>query len=152
MIELHNVPGSSASIYMMINPNSIFFMSDFILAPSPKTPAVKFSSATGVLEMSGRSILEISNEFFEPIIEWVDDYEKNPPSETTVLARFEYFNTNASKSILNFFRRLELMHNKGISRVKIKWFCEQDDEAMEEAGAEYQQLLTLPFEVVSHEG
>lgn len=123
-------------------------MTDFILEPSTKTPAVHFNGQTGVLEMSGRSILELSNEFFEPIIGWVDDYEKNPPSETTVLARFEYFNTNSSKSILNFFKRLEALHQKGLSKVKIQWFCEQDDEAMEEAGAEYQMLLSLPFEVV----
>jgi hypothetical protein len=123
-------------------------MPDFVLEPSPKTPAVKFNSSTGVLEMSGRSIIEISNEFYEPIIGWVDDYEKNAPSETVVLARFEYFNTNSSKSILNLFRRLEAMHTRGKSNVKVKWYCEQDDEAMEEAGAEYQMLLSLPFEVV----
>jgi len=123
-------------------------MREFIVKASPKTPEINFNGSTGVLEMSGRSILEISNEFFAPIIGWVDDYGKNPSTETLVHARFEYFNTNASKSILDFFKRLEILHKNGKSNVRVKWFCAEDDEAMEEAGESYKTLLELPFEII----
>jgi len=123
-------------------------MSEFIVKASTKTPEINFNSATGVLEMSGRSILEISNDFFAPVIGWVDDYGKNPSTETVVNARFEYFNTNASKSILDFFKRLEILHAMGKSKVLVKWFCAEDDEAMEEAGESYKTLLTIPFEII----
>ena len=127
-------------------------MSEFIVKASTKTPEINFNGTTGLLEMSGRSMLEISNDFFAPIIGWVDDYGKNPPRETIVHARFEYFNTNASKSILDFFKKLELLHKEGKSNVHVKWFCAEDDESMEEAGESYKTLLSLPFEVIPVQG
>jgi len=123
-------------------------MSEFKLKGSTKTPEVHFNSTNGVLEMKGRSIPEISYEFYQPIIDWVDAYSQNPQEETLVHAKFEYFNTSSSKSILDFFKRLEQIHKNGKSNVTVKWFCAQDDEAMEEAGEEYKMLLTMPFEIV----
>jgi SiaC family regulatory phosphoprotein len=123
-------------------------MSEFIVKASTKSPEINFNGSTGVLELSGRSMLEVSNEFFAPVIGWVDDYGKNPSKQTLVHARFDYFNTNASKSILDFFKRLELLHIAGKSTVLVKWFCAQDDEAMEEAGESYKTLLNIPFEII----
>jgi hypothetical protein len=123
-------------------------MSDFILKASTKTPEINFNGQTGKLELSGRSIPEISNEFYQPVIEWVDTYGKNPQEETVVHAKFEYFNTSSSKQILDIFKKLEILHAKGKSKVSVKWFISEDDEAMEEAGEEYRLLLTMPFEIV----
>ena len=123
-------------------------MSDFILKASTKTPEINFNGKTGLLELSGRSIPEISNEFYQPIIAWVDSYGKNPQEETVVHAKFEYFNTSSSKQILDIFKKLDSLHTKGKSKVSIKWFIAEDDEAMEEAGEEYRLLLTMPFEIV----
>ncbi|MBK6524125.1 MAG: DUF1987 domain-containing protein [Crocinitomicaceae bacterium] len=123
-------------------------MSDFVLKGSTKTPEINFSQESGLLELSGRSIPEISFEFYQPIIAWVDDYGKNPKEETEVHAKFEYFNTSSSKQILDIFKKLEQLHANGKSRVKVKWFIAEDDEAMEEAGEEYRMLLTMPFEIV----
>jgi hypothetical protein len=123
-------------------------MSDFILKASTKTPKINFNGQTGKLELSGRSIPEISNEFYQPVIDWVDAYGKNPQEETVVHAKFEYFNTSSSKQILDIFKKLEILHSRGKSKVSVKWFISEDDEAMEEAGEEYRLLLTMPFEIV----
>lgn len=124
-------------------------MSDFKLKASTKTPEINFNAQTGKLELSGRSIPEISNEFYQPVIDWVDAYGKNPQEETVVHAKFEYFNTSSSKQIFDFFKKLEIMHSKGKSKVSVKWFINEDDEAMEEAGEEYRLLLTMPFEIIA---
>lgn len=123
-------------------------MSDFILEASTKTPEVNFNGQTGLLKLSGRSIPEISNEFYQPILDWVEDYGKNPQEETVLHAKFEYFNTSSSKQILDVFKKLEDLHANGKSKVKINWFVTIDDEAMEEAGEEYRLLLTMPFEII----
>lgn len=123
-------------------------MSDFVLKASTKTPEINFNGETGLLELSGRSIPEISNEFYQPVIEWVDAYGKNPQVETVVHAKFEYFNTSSSKQILDIFKKLDNLHANGKSNVKVKWFIAEDDEAMEEAGEEYRMLLNMPFEIV----
>jgi len=42
-----------------------------------KTPTVNFDPS-GKLELKGRSIPENSIEFYKPLMEWLDEYEKNP--------------------------------------------------------------------------
>jgi hypothetical protein len=122
-------------------------MEEFVLTASTKTPGVKLDASTGLLEISGRSIPEIATEFYNPMIDWVVEYGKDPKPETTVQVKFEYFNTSSSKSILDFFKKLEQIDASGKTRVNVKWFYETDDEAMEEAGMEYKMLLALPFEI-----
>lgn len=121
---------------------------DLNLKASTKTPEISFSGESGHLELSGRSIPEISYEFYQPVLEWVDAYGKNPQEETMVHAKFEYFNTSSSKQILDVFKKLENIHLNGKSRVKVKWFIAEEDEAMQEAGEEYKLLLKMPFEIV----
>jgi len=121
---------------------------DLKLKASTKTPEISFSRESGHLELSGRSIPEISYEFYQPVLDWVDAYGNNPQEETMVHAKFEYFNTSSSKQILDVFKKLENIHLKGKSRVKVTWFIAEEDEAMQEAGEEYKLLLKMPFEIV----
>ena len=120
-------------------------MTDLILEPSTKTPDIRFSFQSGILELKGRSIPEISSEFYKPLIDWVEIYSQQPQSETRMEVRLEYFNTSSSKSLLDVFKKLEDLHNLGKSKVSIRWYYIQEDESMEEAGQEYQLLLSLPF-------
>ncbi|MBX7095295.1 MAG: DUF1987 domain-containing protein [Flavobacteriales bacterium] len=122
-------------------------MSGFILEGSTKTPEIRFNGDEGILEISGRSIPEISSEFYQPIIDWVKAYGQSPKEETKVVARFEYFNTSSSKSILDIFKALEDIHKSGKSKVSIDWIYTEDDESMEEAGEEYRILLSVPFNI-----
>ncbi|MBK9192229.1 MAG: DUF1987 domain-containing protein [Crocinitomicaceae bacterium] len=123
-------------------------MDDLNLKASTKTPEISFNGESGHLELSGRSIPEISFEFYQPVLDWVDAYGKNPQEETMVHAKFEYFNTSSSKQILDVFKKLENIHLNGKSKVKVKWFIAEEDEAMQEAGEEYKLLLKMPFEIV----
>ena len=62
-----------------------------------KIPTILFNSEKGLIEMKGRSIVENAPGFYEPLIDWLNDYEKNPKPETTVNIHMEYFNTSSSK-------------------------------------------------------
>lgn len=124
-------------------------METFTLIGTTKTPQINLNAETGVLELSGRSIPEVSSEFYAPVFDWLMEYAKRPKAITTIEMKFEYFNTSSSKSIFDFFKKVELMHKSGTSAVNVKWFVEKDDEAMEEAGQEYKILLSpLPFEIL----
>ena len=122
-------------------------MRKYHLDGSAKTPLVDFDGETGVLELKGRSIPENSVEFFQPITEWLDEYETAPKRETIVEMKLEYFNTSSSKCILDLFKRLEKMN--GVSTdVKVNWYFETDDEDMAEAGEDYQAIVELPFTII----
>lgn len=114
---------------------------------SAKTPAVNFDSASGKLELKGRSIPENSVEFYKPLNDWIDTYGTNPCKKTIVDIKLEYFNTSSSKCILDLFKKLEKISTKG-TEVEVNWYFEQDDEDMEEAGEDYQAIIKLPFKMI----
>ena len=117
---------------------------------TPKTPTIKFEPQNGFLEIKGRSIPENSIEFYKPLIDWLEKYSGSPKPGTNVNIQLEYFNTSSSKCILDVFKKLESIHNKG-SQVVINWHYEEDDEDMLEAGEDYQAIINVPFKMIQIE-
>jgi len=122
-------------------------MDKLLIEGSPKTPTIEFDANSGVLLLRGRSIPENSIEFFQPLNDWLDQYAGTPNEKTTVEVRLEYFNTSSSKCILDFFKKLEKV-NGDTTSVHVNWYFETDDEDMEEAGEDYQAILSLPFSII----
>jgi len=121
-------------------------MENLTIEPSVKTPKVDFQTASGILEVEGRSIPENSTEFYRQIFEWLDAYIESPSGNTVFNFKLEYFNTSSSKCILDVLRKLEKIHKNGKS-VVVKWFYEEDDEDMMEAGENYQRIVSVPIEL-----
>ncbi len=116
-----------------------------------KTPYIKFDPEAGELIMKGRSIPENAVEFYKPLVDWLNEYAKNPKDKTTVKIQLEYFNTSSSKCILDVFKKLEEIHKKEGKEVVINWYYEEDDEDMLEAGEDYQSILKIPFRMIEIE-
>ncbi|MCK5171706.1 MAG: DUF1987 domain-containing protein, partial [Bacteroidales bacterium] len=113
------------------------------------TPAIILDKDNGVFEISGRSLPEDVTTFFEPVLNWLDDYQEEANDQTVFAFKLVYFNTASSKLILDILMKLEEMHENG-KEVLIKWFFPDDDEDMEEAGEEYADIVDVPFEQVSY--
>jgi hypothetical protein len=111
-----------------------------ILDANPETP---------IFEISGRSLPEDVVAFYEPILEWLDEYAQNPLSKTIFDFKLEYFNTASSKLLLDVLLKLEDMYDDG-NDVLVRWHFPDDDEDMEEAGEEYADIVEVPFEQVSY--
>ncbi len=123
-------------------------MNNLIIEESVKTPGILFASQTGILEIKGKSIPENSLEFYRPIFEWINAYTLEPFQTTELKVKLEYFNTSSSKCLLDVFRILETLNNKGKSKIKVSWYYEGDDEDMMEAGEDYSVLVKIPFELI----
>ena len=122
-------------------------MEDLKQEGSAKTPEVEFNPS-GELLLKGRSIPENSIEFYKPLIEWIESYSESPNSSTVLNVQLEYFNTSSSKCILDVFKKLESITG---SEVSVKWYYEEDDEDMLEAGEDYEAIIDLPFEMIEVE-
>lgn len=122
-------------------------MESLILVETSLTPSINFDAGTGKLEMKGRSIPENSLEFYQPVYEWLDTYLGSPCDKTIVHVQFDYFNTSSSKCILDILKRIDKLEEKG-KDVLIKWYYDENDEDMMEAGEDYSDLLEAPFELI----
>lgn len=61
----------------------------------------------------------------------------------------EYFNTSSSKCLYDILKEIKYLSDQG-KEVNVRWYYEQDDEDMMEAGEDYSDLLDLPFVFVEH--
>jgi len=122
-------------------------MESLSIEGTTKTPTIKFDADLGLIEIKGRSIPENSIEFYKPLVEWLDKYNKVAKSLTKVNVQLEYFNTSSSKCILDVFKKLEGIH-KSNNEVIINWYYEEDDEDMLEAGEDYESIIRVPFKMI----
>ncbi len=108
-------------------------------------PGVILNKKTGVFEISGHSCPEDAGEFYEPIFNWLDEYKKQPLQSTTLDFKMTYFNTVTAKVFYLIMTRMEDLSFSGYD-VKIRWFYNEGDEDLEEAGAEFEKILNVNFE------
>ncbi|MFO7658936.1 MAG: DUF1987 domain-containing protein [Bacteroidales bacterium] len=113
------------------------------------TPRIILDADKELLEISGRSLPEDVTAFYEPVLNWLNEYSENPNKNTVFNFKLTYFNTASSKLLLDILMKLEELHEKGHD-VLIKWHYPEDDEDMEEAGEEYADIVDVPFEQVSY--
>ena len=125
-------------------------MEPLILAATDDTPEVHLDAGAGKFEFSGKSLPEDVTTFYQPIFDWMDSYFESPNDESIFVFKMTYFNTASSKVILDVLMKLEEAVEDG-KDVKVKWYFEEDDEDMEEAGEEYSEIVEVPFEFIEME-
>jgi len=110
------------------------------------TPNVILDPVNNLFEISGRSLPEDVVVFYQPVMQWLDELDKDPIQNMLLSIKLEYFNTASSKLILDILLKLEAMFQKG-TRLKVKWYFLSNDSDMKEAGEEYSEIVELPFEL-----
>ncbi len=113
------------------------------------TPKIMLDAENEVMEISGRSLPEDVSSFYEPVLNWLNEYAENPNKKTAFNFKLTYFNTASSKLLLDILMKLEEMHEKG-NDVLIRWHFPEDDEDMAEAGEEYADIVDVPFEQIPY--
>lgn len=113
------------------------------------TPSVFFDPESGHFKLEGRSIPENPGEFFDVLIEWLEDYFKETTLKTVFDINLEYVNSGSSKYLLGVFRVFKeaIAANKD---VEIRWHYEEDDEAIEGLGEHYKSAMGIPFNLVEY--
>lgn len=115
-------------------------MDALIIEQTDDTPTVHLDLAGGKFEFSGKSLPEDVTTFYEPVFNWLKQYEDEADGENTFDFKMTYFNTASSKIILDILMRLEEI-SEGGKKINIAWYYEEDDEDMQEAGEEYSEIV-----------
>lgn len=111
------------------------------ISATNETPDVVLDASLGQFEITGRSLSDNPQGFYQAVLKWLGDYAVAPISETHFTFKFEYLNTESAKSILDILTMLE-----SIRGAKVSWHFNEDDEDMEEIGEELAELVNVPFE------
>lgn len=122
-------------------------MNSIQIDATDKTPFVYFNRETGVFELKGKSIPSDAEEFYAPILNWLDEYVKTPAMKTTIHVDLDFFNISSSKRLLFIMYKLNEMADSGHD-VDLKWYYFDDDDDMYEVGQDYAFMVKVPFEFV----
>ncbi len=120
-------------------------MKNLSIIPSASwMPSVDFDVEKGIFSFSGRSYPEDAVNFYEPLIQFIEEYSLQPLETSTFIFKFEYYNTATSKQIMRILLIIakKLLQN---SKTTIQWHFEEDDSDTENAGYRYKQLVKELF-------
>ncbi len=122
-------------------------MNPLIIQPTIDSPYVYLDKQNNQFEISGKSLPENVNIFYQPIIDWFNEYFRNPNEETVINFKLDYLNTASSKALLSLLLVVEDAVKNG-HHARIKWYYEEDDEDMKDIGEEYSNIIQVPFEII----
>jgi hypothetical protein len=124
-------------------------MERVVIDSGKKTPHITLDPE-GLIKMSGRSIHEDPAKFFDPLVDWIQEYCNNPKEVTTVEIQLEYFNSGSAKYILSILQILISITARDLKLV-INWFYEEGDDDILERGEYYASILDINFNFIEFE-
>jgi hypothetical protein len=117
---------------------------NIFIKPTSKTPLIDFRT-TGHLTINGNSYPENVNDFYEPILHWIDDLLEKKLVPISLTVDLKYINTSSTKSILNIVKKINTL---GKGTIRVFWLYEIDDDDMIEIGEDLEKLSEIKFEFV----
>ncbi len=116
-----------------------------------KSPEVTLEPYSGLLETKGKSNLENPGKFYDPIINWLIEYSKEPAIKTTFRMEMDYFNSSSAKHLMKIFRILESIAKDPKKQVLVQWCHDGHDLSMRESGEDFSSMLNVDFEFIELE-
>ena len=120
-------------------------MRNFKIDGTRETPEVNIDVEKGFISFKGRSHPENSAAFFNPIIEQIQEYLKNPKPSTIIELKFEYFNSTSFKLLIDILFLLQKSCSSE-HKLLVRWIYESEDEDILILGKEVERIVKLPFE------
>jgi len=117
-----------------------------IIEPTRNTPEISLHP-DGNIKLKGRSIHENVIDFYQPALDWVEEYILDPVDATCVDIKLEYFNSASAKYIVLMLQRLKRVTLKD-KKYFINWFYEEGDEDILERGEYFASVLDMNFNFI----
>jgi hypothetical protein len=119
------------------------------IEPTRSTPEIRFNPVSNELSVRGQSYPENSFKFYEPILQWVDQYlEELGDEQVDIQVCLPYINTSSSKCIMMLLEKFNKAYHDG-KTLSLNWFCSEDNESEIECAEEFKEDLELPFQIIA---
>jgi hypothetical protein len=112
-------------------------------------PRVYLSKLKNTFQFSGISIPEDADQFYSPLLNWLNEYSKVPNPSSEFVFKMEYMNRESAEMIQKIIHKLQEIYDKG-NKILIKWYYHYDDEDMLDEGREFAQNFAIPFELINY--
>ena len=117
-----------------------------IVDETKETPRIHFDPGNNIFEISSRSLPEDADEFYVPVIKWLETYVDKPNPKTIFNFKLDYYNTASARYITKMVKILDELSKN--NQVKVYWYYREIDEDMQAMGEEYKEMTELDFELI----
>ncbi|MBN2757423.1 MAG: DUF1987 domain-containing protein [Bacteroidales bacterium] len=146
--DFYEVDDKLTFFMLQVSINKSNNMNALIIDSTKETPQIHFDPKNNIFEISNRSLPEDADEFYIPVIKWLQNYSQKPNSITNLTFKLEYFNTASARYITKIINILDGMSLK--NTVNIYWYYREIDEDMQSMGEEYNEITNLNIELISY--
>jgi len=119
-------------------------MKNLFIAATKKTPEIDFN-VNGQLKITGSSYPENTLEFYNPTIEWLEEFLFATTEKITINVDLKYINTSSTKAILEIITKVGALSK---SNVNVAWIYEIEDTDMHETGEDLESITNLKFDFI----
>jgi len=88
------------------------------------SPKVIMDFEKGLIEFEGECYPENAFEFFEPILQWLNEYFENENKETTVNFKLSYFNSATTQVLFDLF---DIFDENNHDKLVINWYYDKEN-------------------------
>jgi hypothetical protein len=124
-------------------------MNNLIIEATKSTPYIDFNAESGVLTIEGNSYPENTSNFFDNVLQWVNDYTNESKEKTIINVKLNYFNTSTSKALLDIIDIFEEKYKQGLD-IELNWYYYEEYETIQESGEEFSEDVSFPFNLVKN--
>ena len=105
-------------------------MDDYLITGDGAIPSITLSKKENVLRLEGRSIPDDSFSVYNPVLEWIMDYVKDPNEHSNLEIFFDYFNTSTHKYLIKILKEFNKINGAKV----VTWSYDEEDDDLLEAG------------------
>lgn len=116
------------------------------LTGTSQYPTITLDKDQGIFEFRGNSLPEDAKAFYDPILNWLDEYALNPNPETLVRFKMIYYNTPSSKFLFQIIKRFEKIAQQG-HKIQVIWMYNEDDIDIKDAGKDLADHTKVPIKL-----
>jgi len=124
-------------------------MEALIIEPTLNTPKVILDQEKNIFEFSGKSFPQNVQKFYHPILEWFEEYSKNPNSKTDFVIKFDFHSSATCKAIFQVLKILSKVIQNG-NELTVYWHYEKMDEDSKTEAEYFAKKLNIPFKFISY--
>jgi len=122
-------------------------MENLYLEGNQHLPRVTFDKNIQLFEISGVSNESNAEDYYKPVFEWLDLYIKDPLQFTIFQFKIQYYNSESSYIFFKIMQKIQHIKDLGY-KVNIKWYYEDDDESILEAGMDLKDIFIMDFDLI----
>ncbi|MFP4023015.1 MAG: DUF1987 domain-containing protein [Thiohalospira sp.] len=119
------------------------------------TPEINFDIDNNTLSFLKVSKPANAYEFYQPVFEFIDHFEKEKVKskvvkELVIDFKFDYFNTATAKILYELLEKIKRIKSQGVDII-INWFYHKEDDDLLEEGHMMAEAVGLDFKFITLE-